>query len=81
MDIFVCLKNRKINLLVTIFVVFKSLTCCNSILYDDCDTLCMALQKYIEFLIVSYEKMFGGKPSAKMYFPLERLDYPEHDDS
>ena len=39
---------------------------------DDEGTLCMAPQKYIERLTSSYEKMFGEKPSAKMYSPLER---------
>ena len=39
---------------------------------DDEGTLCMAPQKYIERLTASYEKMFGEKPSAKMYLPLER---------
>ena len=44
-------------------------------------TLCMAPQKYIERLTASYEKMFGEKPSAKMYLPLEKGDHPELDDS
>ena len=48
---------------------------------DDEGTLCMAPQKYIERLVASYEKMFGEKPSAKMYSPLERGDHPELDDS
>ena len=48
---------------------------------DDDGTLCMAPQKYIERLAASYEKMFGEKPSAKMYSPLEKGDHPELDDS
>ena len=44
-------------------------------------TLCMAPQKYIERLVASYEKMFGEKPSAKMYSPLEKGDHPELDNS
>ena len=48
---------------------------------DEEGILCMAPQKYIERLVASYEKMFGEKPSAKMYSPLERGDHPELDDS
>ena len=39
---------------------------------DEDGTLCMTPQKYIERLVSSYEKMFGEKPSAKMYSPLEK---------
>ena len=49
--------------------------------HDEDGTLCMAPQKYIEHLDASYEKMFGEKPSAKMYSPLEKGDHPELDDS
>ena len=48
---------------------------------DDDGILCMAPQKYIDRLAASYEKMFGEKPSAKMYSPLEKGDHPELDDS
>ena len=48
---------------------------------DDEGILCMAPQKYIDRLAASYEKMFGEKPSAKMYSPLEKGDHPELDDS
>ena len=48
---------------------------------DDEGTLCMAPQKYIDRLTASYEKMFGEKPNAKMYSPLEKRDHPELDDS
>src|SRR5687768_7881260 len=48
---------------------------------DEDGTLCMAPQKYIERLVASYEKMFGEKPSAKMYSPLEKGDHPELDDT
>src|SRR6187200_268894 len=48
---------------------------------DDEGTLCMAPCKYIEKITASYEKMFGEKPSAKMYLPLERGDHPELDDT
>ena len=48
---------------------------------DDEGILCMAPQKYIDRLAASYEKMFGKKPSAKMYSPLEKGDYPELNDS
>ena len=41
----------------------------------------MAPQQYIDRLAASYEKMFGKKPNAKMYSPLEKGDHPELDDS
>ena len=48
---------------------------------DEEGVLCMAPQKYIERMVASYEKMFGEKPSAKMYSPLDKGDHPELDDS
>ena len=48
---------------------------------DSEGTLCMAPCKYIERLVASYEKMFGEKPSAKMFSPLEKGDHPELDDT
>ena len=44
---------------------------------DDEGILCMAPQKYIYRLATSCEKMFGEKPSAKLYSPLEKGDHPE----
>ena len=41
----------------------------------------MAPQKYIDKLVVTYEKMFGEKSSTKMYSPLEKGDHPGLDDS
>ena len=41
----------------------------------------MVPQKYIDRLLSSYEKMFGEKPSAKMYSPLKKGDHPKLDDS
>ena len=41
----------------------------------------MAPCKYIERITASYEKMFGEKPRAKMYSPLEKGDHPELDDT
>ncbi|HEY9709842.1 MAG TPA: hypothetical protein V6D48_16675, partial [Oculatellaceae cyanobacterium] len=50
--------------------------------YRDAEgVLCMAPQKYIERLTQAYEKMFGQKPSTKVYSPLEKNDHPELDDS
>ena len=43
--------------------------------------LCMVPQNYIDRLAATYEKMFGEKPNAKMYSPLEKGDHPELDDS
>src|SRR6187200_1354533 len=48
---------------------------------DDEGTLCMAPYKYIERITASYEKMFGEKPSAKMYSPFKKGDHPELDDT
>lgn len=48
---------------------------------DEDGTLCMTPQKYIKRLVASYEKMFGEKPSAKMYSPLEKGNHLELDDS
>jgi len=48
---------------------------------DDQGTLYMAPKKYIERLILSYERMFGKKPSTNVYSPLEKGDHPELDDS
>src|SRR5688572_18633709 len=48
---------------------------------DDEDTVCMAPCKYIERVVASYEKMFGEKPSAKMFTPLEKGDHPESADT
>ena len=41
----------------------------------------MAPRKYIERMIASYERMFGEKPHANVYSPLERGDHPELDNS
>ena len=41
----------------------------------------MVPQKYIDRLAASNEKMFGEKPSAKMYLPLEKGDHPELNNS
>ena len=49
--------------------------------FDEDGTLYMAPQKCIERLLALYGKMFGEKPSAKMYSPLEKGDHPELDDS
>ena len=42
---------------------------------DDEGILFMATQKNIGRLATSYEKMFGEKPSAKMYSPLKEGDH------
>ena len=41
----------------------------------------MTTQKYIDRLAATYKKVFGEKPSTKMYSPLERGDHYELDDS
>src|SRR5688500_8707218 len=48
---------------------------------DDEGTLCMAPCMYIKRITASYEKMFGEKPSAKMFSPLEKGDHPELDNT
>jgi hypothetical protein len=48
---------------------------------DDDGILCMAPRKYIEKMMMSYETMFGEKPSTKFHSPLEKGDHPELDTS
>ena len=48
---------------------------------DEEGILCMAPKKYIEKMIMSYETMFGEKPSTKVHSPLEKGDHPELDTS
>ena len=48
---------------------------------DEDNTLCMAPRKYIERMMDQYERMFGSKPRAPVYSPLEKGDHPEIDDS
>ena len=43
--------------------------------------LSMALKKYIERMIGSYERMFGEKSKINMYSPFEKKDHPELDTS
>src|SRR5687768_2322257 len=43
---------------------------------DDEGTLCMAPYKYIEWVVALYEKMFGEKPSAKMFSSFKKGDHP-----
>jgi len=47
----------------------------------DDGVLCMTPTKYIDRLVQSYERMFGEKPSTKIYSPLEKGDHPELDES
>jgi hypothetical protein len=53
---------------------------CNFFREDD-GTLCMAPRKYIEKILGNYKRMFGEKPRLNVYFPLEKGDHPETDDS
>ena len=48
---------------------------------DDDGVFCMAPKKYIEKMALSYELMFGEKPSTKVHSPLEKGDHPELDTS
>ena len=48
---------------------------------DEEGVLCMAPRKYIEKMMMSYETMFGEKPSTKIHSPLEKGDHPELDTS
>ena len=42
-------------------------------------TLCMAPRKYIEKMLLNYERMFGEKPRTNISSPLEKSDHPETD--
>jgi Reverse transcriptase (RNA-dependent DNA polymerase) len=48
---------------------------------DDDGILCISPAKYIDKLIMNYEKLFGQKPSTSVTSPLEKGDHPELDDS
>jgi hypothetical protein len=49
---------------------------------DEEGVSCFAPHKYIDKLIVSYERMFGSKPKTnKITSPLVKGDHPEIDDS
>jgi hypothetical protein len=49
---------------------------------DEESVSCFAPHKYIDKLIVSYQRMFGSKPKTnKIMSPLVKGDYPEIDDS
>jgi hypothetical protein len=49
---------------------------------DEEGVLCFAPRKYIDKLIMSYERMFGSKPKTnKITSPLVKGDHPEIDDS
>ena len=50
-------------------------------LRDGDGTLRMEPQKYIERMIATYERHFGGKPKSKARSPLEQGDHPELDTS
>ena len=41
----------------------------------------MAPQKYNDRFTASHEKMFGEKPSTKVFSPLEKSDHTELNDS
>jgi len=47
--------------------------------YDSDGILCMAPSKYIEWLVASYERMFGEKLKINVYSPLEKGDHLELD--
>ena len=53
---------------------------CNFIREED-GTLCMKPEKYIDRMIATYERLFGGKPKSKARSPLEQGDHPELDSS
>ena len=48
---------------------------------DKDNTLCLSSTKYIEKLIMNYERMFGQTPKQNVSSPLEKGDHPETDTS
>jgi hypothetical protein len=48
---------------------------------EDDGTLCMAPKKYIDKMMMNYERMFDEKPKQTYQSPLEKGDRPELDDS
>jgi hypothetical protein len=48
---------------------------------DEDNTLCLSSIKYIEKLMMNYERMFGQQPKQNVSSPLEKGDHPETDAS
>ena len=48
---------------------------------DEDGTLCVGPRKYIDKMVMEYERLYGVKPSTKASSPLEKNDHPELDDS
>ena len=49
--------------------------CCN----ED-GVLSISPRKYIDMMVITYQQLFGTKPSTKALSPLEKGDHPEIDD-
>jgi hypothetical protein len=48
---------------------------------DEDKTLCLSSTKYVEKLMMNYERMFGQHPKKNISSPLEKGDHPETDSS
>lgn len=48
---------------------------------DDDGILCYAPIKYVDRMVIAYERMFGTKPSRKVRSPLDKGNHPELDTS
>ena len=48
---------------------------------DEDNTLCLSSTKYIEKLMMNYERMFGQQPKQNVSSPIEKGDHPETDSS
>jgi hypothetical protein len=48
---------------------------------DEDNTFCLSSIKYVEKLIMNYERMFGQQPKQNVSSPLEKGDHPEIDSS
>ena len=48
---------------------------------DEDGTLCVGPRKYIDKMVIEYQRLYGSKPSTKASSPLEKNDHPELDTS
>ena len=53
----------------------------NDYFRDEDGTLCVGPRKYIEKMVVEYQRLFGSTPKRTVLSPLDKNDHPELDDS
>ena len=49
--------------------------------HNEDGVLSISPRKYIDKMVITYQQLFGTKPSSKVLSPLEKGDHPETDDS